>query len=48
MNLDPRDPAERYPGKAAREIYISELRRVFGIISGEPVEGIKVRTPDLL
>jgi len=46
MGPDPRDPAQRPLGKAAREIYIPDLRLGSGIIPGEPVEGIKVRTRD--
>ncbi|MEO9229102.1 MAG: OB-fold nucleic acid binding domain-containing protein, partial [Devosia sp.] len=46
MGPDPRDPAERHLGKGARDIYIPDLRLGSGIIPGEPVEGIKVRTRD--
>jgi len=46
MGPDPRDPAQRHLGKAAREIYIPDLRLGSGIIPGEPVEGIKVKTRD--
>jgi len=46
VTRDPRDPAERPLGKAARTIYIPDLRLGSGIVPGEPVEGIKVRTRD--
>jgi error-prone DNA polymerase len=46
MGPDPRDPAERTLGKAAREIYIPDLRLGSGIIPGQPVEGIKVKARD--
>jgi error-prone DNA polymerase len=46
MGPDPRDPAGRTLGKAAREIYIPDLRLGSGIIPGQPVEGIKVKARD--
>ncbi|MDB5705470.1 MAG: dnaE2 [Sphingomonas bacterium] len=46
LTPDPRDPAQHPLGRAAREIYIPDLRLGSGIIPGEPVEGIKVRTRD--
>ena len=46
MGPDPRDPAERPLGKGPRDIFIPDLRLGSGIIPGEPVEGIKVRTRD--
>ena len=46
MSPDPRDPAERPLGKGPRDIYIPDLRLGSGIIPGEPVEGIKVKTRD--
>lgn len=46
MGPDPRDPAKRPLGKGARDIYIPDLRLGSGIISGEPVEGIKMQTRD--
>lgn len=46
MSPDPRDPAERHLGKGPRDIYIPDLRLGSGIVPGEPVEGIKVRTRD--
>ena len=46
MGPDPRDPSQRPLGKAARDIYIPDLRLGSGIIPGEPVEGIKTKTRD--
>jgi len=46
MGPDPRDPSERTLGKAAREIYIPDLRLGSGIIPGQATDGIKVRTRD--
>ena len=43
---DPRSPADRPLGKAAREIYIPDLRLGSGIVPGQSVESIKVRTRD--
>ncbi|MDV3455810.1 error-prone DNA polymerase [Sphingomonas sp. HF-S4] len=43
---DPRDPAERPLGKAAREIYIPDLRLGSGIIPGQQTEGIKIKPRD--
>jgi error-prone DNA polymerase len=43
---DPRDPDTKTLGKAAREIYIPDLRLGSGIIPGQPTEGIKVKTRD--
>ena len=46
MGPDPRDPTERLLGKGARDIYIPDLRLGSGVIPGETVEGIKVKTRD--
>jgi error-prone DNA polymerase len=46
MGPDPRDPASRRLGKGARDIYIPDLRLGSGIVPGQPVDGIKVRTRD--
>jgi error-prone DNA polymerase len=46
MGPDPRDPAERPLGKAARDIYIPDLRLGSGIIPGQPTEGIKIKPRD--
>lgn len=46
MGPNPRDPAERPLGKGPRDIYIPDLRLRSGIVPGEPVDGIKVRTRD--
>ena len=46
MGPDPRDPAIRRLGKGARDIYIPDLRLGSGIVPGQPVDGIKVRTRD--
>ena len=46
MGPDPRDPASRPLGKRARDIYIPDLRLGSGIVPGQPVDGIKVRTRD--
>lgn len=46
VSPDPRDPAERPLGKAARTIYIPDLRLGSGVISGRPTEGIKVKPGD--
>ena len=46
MGPDPRDPAECHLGKPAREIYIPDLRLGSGIVPGQPIEGIKVKTRD--
>lgn len=46
MGPDPRDPADRPLGKAPRDIFIPDLRLGSGIVPGEPVEGIKVKTRD--
>ncbi|QNA83778.1 DNA polymerase III subunit alpha [Sphingomonas sp. So64.6b] len=46
MGPDPRDPCERPLGKAARDIYIPNLRLGSGIIPGQSVEGIKVKARD--
>jgi len=43
VSPDPRDPANRVLGRAAREIYIPDLRLGSGIIPGQPTEGIKVK-----
>ena len=43
---DPRAPANRTLGRAAREIYIPDLRLGSGIIPGEPTEGIKIKPRD--
>jgi error-prone DNA polymerase len=43
---DPRDPAERPLGKGPRDIFIPDLRLGSGIITGEPGEGIKLKTRD--
>ncbi|WCT72586.1 error-prone DNA polymerase [Sphingomonas naphthae] len=43
---DPRDPANRTLGRAAREIYIPDLRLGSGIIPGHPTEGIKIKPRD--
>jgi error-prone DNA polymerase len=43
---DPRDPAERALGKAARDIYIPDLRLGSGIIPGQQTEGIKIKPRD--
>ena len=44
MSPDPRDPAESTLGRAARTIYIPDLRLGSGIIPGQPTEGIKVKS----
>ena len=46
MTPDPRDPAAHSLGRAARQIYIPDLRLGSGIIPGQPTEGIKVKTRD--
>lgn len=46
VSPDPRDPAEQPLGKAARTIYIPDLRLGSGVISGQPTEGIKVKPRD--
>ena len=46
MTPDPRDPAENTLGRAARAIYIPDLRLGSGIIPGQPTEGIKVKPRD--
>tara|TARA_R110000868_G_scaffold411785_1_gene710560 strand:+ start:37964 stop:41281 length:3318 start_codon:yes stop_codon:yes gene_type:complete len=46
VSPDPRDPANRTLGRAAREIYIPDLRLGSGIIPGQPTEGIKVKPRD--
>ena len=46
MGPDPRDVAQRPLGRAAREIYIPDLRLGSGILPGQPEEGIKVKTRD--
>ncbi|MEO7679477.1 MAG: error-prone DNA polymerase, partial [Sphingomonas sp.] len=43
---DPRDPGTKMLGKAAREIYIPDLRLGSGIIPGQPTEGIKIKPRD--
>ena len=43
MSPDPRDPEQKPPGSAAREICIPDLRLGSGIIPGQPTEGIKVK-----
>jgi len=44
--VNPRDPAERALGEAAREIHIPALRLGSGIIHGQAPEGIKVKARD--
>jgi error-prone DNA polymerase len=46
VSPDPRDPANRSLGKAAREIYIPDLRLGSGIIPGQSTEGIKIKPRD--
>jgi error-prone DNA polymerase len=46
MGPDPRDPAEHPLGRAARQIYIPDLRLGSGIIPGRPTEGIKIKPRD--
>ena len=46
MTADPRDPTEKTLGRAARTIYIPDLRLGSGIIPGQPTEGIKVKPRD--
>jgi len=46
ISPDPRAPDSRMLGKAAREIYIPDLRLGSGIIPGQPTEGIKVKPRD--
>lgn len=46
MGPDLRDPAARPLGKAARTIYIPDLRLGSGIIPGQPTEGIKIKPRD--
>jgi error-prone DNA polymerase len=46
MGPDPRDPDTKVLGKAAREIYIPDLRLGSGIIPGQPTEGIKIKPRD--
>ena len=46
MGPDPRRPEERPVGKAARTIYIPDLRLGSGIIPGQPTEGIKIKPRD--
>lgn len=46
MGPDPRRPEQRALGKAARTIYIPDLRLGSGIIPGQPTEGIKVKPRD--
>lgn len=43
---DPRCPEERALGKAARTIYIPDLRLGSGIIPRQPTEGIKIKPRD--
>ena len=46
MAPDPRDPEERRLGRAARDIYIPDLRLGSGIVPGQPTEGIKIKPRD--
>lgn len=46
VSPDPRDPANRPLGRAAREIYIPDLRLGSGIIPGQQTEGIKIKPRD--
>ncbi len=46
MSPDPRDPEHQPLGRAAREIYIPDLRLGSGIIPGQPTEGIKIKPRD--
>jgi len=46
VSPDPRDPEAKVLGKAAREIYIPDLRLGSGIVPGQPTEGIKVKPRD--
>ena len=46
VSPDPRDRANRTLGRAAREIYIPDLRLGSGIIPGQPTEGIKIKPRD--
>jgi hypothetical protein len=43
---DPRDPGNRPLGRAARAIYIPDLRLGSGIVPGQPTEGIKIKPRD--
>lgn len=43
---DARDPNSKRLGRKAREIYIPDLRLGFGIVPGQPTEGIKVKPRD--
>jgi error-prone DNA polymerase len=46
MSPDPRDAAEKALGRAARTIYVPDLRLGSGIIPGQPTEGIKIKPRD--
>lgn len=46
LSPDPRNPANRSLGRAAREIYISHLRLDSGIIPGQQTEGAKIKPRD--
>ena len=46
VSPDPRDPANRPLGRAAREIYIPDLRLGSGIIPGQQTEGLKIKPRD--
>jgi error-prone DNA polymerase len=43
---DPRSPESKMLGKAAREIYIPDLRLGSGIVPGQPTAGIKIKPRD--